>query len=344
MERYAGIGVVVVLLGVLLVAAFSSLGSNSNVTFSKIGSAVGDGGFYSPAQEPPPVKKQPPGTAPLPKEVTDQNLLVSAEPQAAGMGLPIVPESRKIVFTATLDVVVPELAPVVTKVEDQVTAVQGFISKSEVKADPSARRVATFTIRVPVDSFRKLLKELKGIGVAERDQIDSEDKTDEIVDVQARIKNLKQEEEALNKLLKEAANRIDEILRLREHIKTNRGEIERAEGRLNTLSRLAALSTIYLTLKDPVKEPGKEAKLPPEPEVPPTFGDRVDKTFGESWDLFKAFMQRIALVAVAATPWLPLLVPLGIVGFFSVRSSIRASRKALLKASSPSSVPAPPAL
>ena len=238
------------------------------------------------------------------------------DPLPAAAGVAVIPEDRKIAFTAVLEVVVPELQPAVLKVDQAVTTHKGYIAKSEVKADATTRRLATFTIRVPVGDFRKLMSELKALGVADKDQVDSEDKTEEVVDVEARIKNLKAEEEVLNKLLKEAATRIEEVLRLREHIKTNRGEIERSQARLDALTRLTAQSTITLTLKEEAKGVIVLPPSPqPEPPPPPTFEERTDQTFGESWGLFKRFSQWIALIVVGATPWLLLVVPIGLIVF-----------------------------
>ena len=246
------------------------------------------------------------------------------DPLPAAAGVAVIPEDRKIAFTAVLEVVVPELQPAVLKVDQAVTTHKGYIAKSEVKADATTRRLATFTIRVPVGDFRKLMSELKALGVADKDQVDSEDKTEEVVDVEARIKNLKTEEEVLNKLLKEAANRIEEVLRLREHIKANRGEIERSQARLDALTRLTAQSTITLTLKEEAK--GVIAPPPspqPEPPPPPTFEERTDQTFGESWGLFTRFSQWVALIVVGATPWLLLVVPIGLIGYVVGRRTWR---------------------
>ena len=49
----------------------------------------------------------------------------------------------------------------VIAVEESLATHKGYVAKSEVKADASARRLATFSIRVPVESFRKFMKELK---------------------------------------------------------------------------------------------------------------------------------------------------------------------------------------
>jgi hypothetical protein len=297
-----------------------SLGSNSNSTFSYVGSSVKPGerserSAYTSADAPSPLA--------IPAAENKPDAAQPADPNR----LPVVPDDRKIEFKATLDVVVPDLAAAVAKVDDVLAAAKGYVAKSEVRGDAGAGKAATFTIRVPVENFRRLVKDLKGLGTVARDQVDSEDRTEEIVDVQARVKNLKQEEEVLNKLLKDAAGRLEEVLRLRSHIQAIRGDIERAEGRLSTLSRLTALSTVFLTLKEPTRDPATPQPSPPPsdpPPPPPTYEERVGLTFRESWDLFKQFVQRVSLVGVAATPWLALAVPLGLAGFVVVRRRVRA--------------------
>lgn len=314
-STFAGLvlGVVGVLLAALLLAALSSTGqrsSNSPGAPVHRDSSHREAAFVREAAPAPPPAAVGANQAP-------------AAPPAGG--IPVVPEDRKIAFTATLDVVVPDLDAAVTKLEDALAAAKGYAAKSEVKADPTSRRAATFTVRVPVEGFRKLLKELRALGVPERDQFDSEDKTEELVDVRARVKNLKAEEETLNKLLEKSANR-DELFRARQEIRTIRGEIEQTEARLATLSKLTALSTIHLSLKEPVRHPSPEVPSSDPPASTPEFGQRAEVTFAESWALFKGFAQRVALVFVGATPWLPVIIPVGLIGFVAWRKTGRAGR------------------
>ncbi|MDB5309703.1 MAG: hypothetical protein JWO38_3905 [Gemmataceae bacterium] len=161
--------------------------------------------------------------------------------------------------------------------------------------------------------------------------------TEEYIDVQARVKTLKAEEEVLNKLLKESGSR-DEVLKTREQIRAVRGDIERAQSRLDYLSKLTALSTVTLTLKEI-----KDYK----PPTTPSFGSRVSRTFEESWESLVVFAEGLVLLAIALTPWLPVLIPAGFVGFWVVRKMRRVTNtpdvvKPAQVGRPPRPVPSPP--
>lgn len=227
---------------------------------------------------------------------------------------PSTPVKRKIIYTAAVDVVVGDLDAARGEVDKLLAKYEGYVAKSDVRNDTGSRRTATYTLRVPVDSFRPLMDALLALGTAERNAVDSQDVTEEYFDLDARIKTLRAEEEVLNKLLRESGSR-DDVLKTREQITRIAEQIKQAEVRLNTLSKLAALSTVNLTLKEI-----KDYK----PPTAPTFGERVSRRFGGSWEAFVGFVQDVALFAVGLTPWLPVLVPLGIGGFFAGRKLVRA--------------------
>src|SRR5207248_10681624 len=106
-----------------------------------------------------------------------------------------------------------------------------------------------------------------------------------------------------------AAN-LDDVLKLRPHVAAIETEIDRVEGRMKYLETRAAFSTVTLTLKE-IKD-----YVPPSA---PTFGTRVGRTFGDSWEALVRFGEGVALFAVALVPWLPILVPLGAAGYFLIR-------------------------
>lgn len=272
----------------------------------------------------------PPGSAPSGEATGVHREAVPQPPQAdkkdggnASEGNAQV--DRKIIYTATLDVVVKDLDAARAEVERRLADCKGYVAKSEARNDAGSRRTATYTLRVPVDRFRALVDALLELGTPERNAVDSQDVTEEYIDVQARIKNLKAEEEVLNKLLKESGSR-DEVLKTREQIRTIRGDIERAQARLDYLSKLTALSTINLTLREI-----KDYK----PPAAPTFRTRVSHTFENSWESFVEFLQSLALVAVALTPWLPLLVPGGLIGLWLLRKLWRAANTPVVLPSRP---------
>ncbi len=81
------------------------------------------------------------------------------------------------------------------------------------------------------------------------------------------------------------------------------GEINRKEGQLKLWEDLTDLTTITVNLREKQKY---IAVKPPDPAEVPTFGMRASKTWGDSWDAFIAFLELVAIVAIAVTPWLPI--------------------------------------
>ncbi len=226
---------------------------------------------------------------------------------------------RKIIYAARLDLVVPDLDKATKAVDDTLAAHAGRLVRSETRSDTGARRTGTFTLEVPVDKFRGLVAALKVLGVPERDGIDSQDVTEEYVDVESRVRNLRVEEETLNRLLKEKAGNVTETLAIRTQIVPVREGIERAEGRMKYLSTRAAYSTVTLTLREVADY---------KPTTAPTFGDRVSRTFSGSWAALKAFGEGVVLFAVAASIWLPLLIPVGVAAVWGLRRAVRSANAA----------------
>ncbi|GIW83849.1 MAG: hypothetical protein KatS3mg106_362 [Gemmataceae bacterium] len=224
---------------------------------------------------------------------------------------------RKIIYTAHIDVVVKDLEAAMAEVKQLIHGHKGYIAKSEVRGQVGQRRTAEYVLRVPVNNFNALQEGLLQLGFAERNALESQDVTEEYVDIEARLQVLKREEETLNKLLLESRSRSD-LLQTRDHILQVRSQIERAQARLNLLSRLTAFSTIYLKLRE------EQNYQPPASKAAPTLGERIRVTFRNSWDNFLDFLTKCTLLAVALTPWLPVIIPAGLVLIWLRHRRIRA--------------------
>ena len=242
------------------------------------------------------------------------------------------PAERKLIYRAFLDVVVKDLDESLARVEKALAAHKGYVAKSDQRSDTSTRRYATFTIRVPAEALRPLLGELKTLGTAERDAIESDDVTEEFRDVQVQIKNLKAEEETLNRLMKEKAGSVEDVLKVRQQIQPIRERIDRAEGRFEYLAKMTALSTVTLTLREI-----KDYK-----PVPTSFGSRAGRSFSDSVGKLVEFLETAALAVVSAVPWLPIIVPVAVVGALWVRRRLRKARVATLPAAEVVADDAPP--
>ena len=231
-----------------------------------------------------------------------------AEPLSMGKAL----ESQMIIYTATLNVVVKDLDAAAHEVEKLVAGHKAFVSKSEVKGDTGTRRVAVYTLRVPVSGFISLKEGLLTLGNVEGNAVDTQDVTEEFVDVEARIKNFQEQERKLNELMQEKRKeeKLDDVIKVSDRIYSVRGDIERLQGRRNYLLNRVQLSTIHLTLREI-----KDYK----PPTAPTFGSRIQDNFATSWEALVNFVQDLFLVGVSLTPWMPLLLPTMVLGVWGVR-------------------------
>ena len=166
---------------------------------------------------------------------------------------------------------------------------------------------------------------LLALGTPERNVVDTQDVTEEFVDVEARIKNLQEQEAKLNELLKEKRKeeKLEDVIKVSDRVFLVRGDIERAQGRRNYLKNRVQLSTLTVTLREV-----KDYK----PPTAPTFGSRARDTFGNSWEGLVDFGQGAVLVLVALVPWAPLWLPALLALVWVVRRLRRASREEAARA------------
>lgn len=112
------------------------------------------------------------------------------------------------------------------------------------------RLKADVTVRVPHTEYTATLDAICKLGKVLSRSEKGEDVTEEFVDLQSRVRNLKREEEAFLKVL-ERAVRIADILAVERELSRVRGEIETAEGRIKFLQNRIELSTITVGLYEP---------------------------------------------------------------------------------------------
>jgi len=227
---------------------------------------------------------------------------------------------RKVVYTSDMHLEVKEFETAVDDLRTLVNDHQGFIATHNIDGGAGSRRSGHWKIRVPSVSFDSFHAGLKELGYPIKDMLDSKEVTEEYVDVEKRIENMKRMEERLSELLKTNTKSLRDIFDVEKELARVSGEIERMQGRLELLKDMTALATINLDIsEEDVYEPPVVVA-----EVPPTFQEKVSATFGASAGTFVEMLQAVALLVVAIAPWLPVLVPF----LFFLRVVIKKSRRA----------------
>ncbi|KXG74466.1 hypothetical protein AN618_22960 [Fervidicola ferrireducens] len=157
---------------------------------------------------------------------------------------------RKIVKNGTLHLQVNDLKKTETQVYDLIQEYGGYIQSSSTRNE-NREIWSEIVVRVPQDRFEEFFGRLKQLGRVNYDNISTQDVTEEYIDLSARIKVLKAQEERLISLLGKA-EKIEDLLRIENELSRLRSEIERLQGRINYLDRATGYSTINIRINQPV--------------------------------------------------------------------------------------------
>ena len=117
----------------------------------------------------------------------------------------------------------------------------------------------TLRLRVPKDNLEITLAALKDLGTVEQQSITAEEVSNQLVDLNARLRNLRQSEEALLEIM-ERSGSIPEVLEVSRELSAVRASIEQIDAQLKALQNRVAYSTIQLQLAP--------ANVPQPPQAP----------------------------------------------------------------------------
>jgi Domain of unknown function (DUF4349) len=194
----------------------------------------------------------PPPSASMVTAPAEQSMMVGAVKVAGGAtAAEPKPLERMIVRTASMRLQVADVRRAAQQAIDATNAVNGFIGSSRAWRDGDQDR-ASLTLRVPSKSLDATLATLRNAAVRVDDEsVSGEDVTRQAVDLTAQLTNLRATETELRALLTTVrinAKRASEVLEVHAELTRIRGEIEQQTAQLQSLTQLAALSTISLEL------------------------------------------------------------------------------------------------
>jgi len=165
---------------------------------------------------------------------------------------------------------------------------------SRISGEENDRR-GWISIRVPDGKFEQALAELRDLSVrVESESTDSQDVTEEYVDLQSRLKNAQATENQYLALLQKAEN-VEDILRIYERLSQVRSEIEQLKGRIQYLENTSSMSLI-------------SARLEPETTAKPLVraGWNIVETFKSALRGIVIAGQVIGTIAI----WLLIFIPI----------------------------------
>lgn len=164
---------------------------------------------------------------------------------------PRLPATLKLIWTAALQIEVPDFRAAVDGVGRAVAALGGYVSDRQSSEDGAGRERGQITIRVPSEKFDGALSALKRLGRVRSEAVETQDVTKAYSDLETRLKVKRETAARLREILTRQAGKVSEVLEVEREIARVVEEIERAEGERRYFDNQVSLSTITLSLHEP---------------------------------------------------------------------------------------------
>ncbi|MBN8697423.1 MAG: DUF4349 domain-containing protein [Bacteroidetes bacterium] len=241
---------------------------------------------YAADAAPPPVMDQVSFTPP---DVLEKEVLANAkmdQTEATGEGQSGVTTKiqvkipSKIRKTADINITVDDYKKARTEIEKIIKSANSYIgNENEQRNTYSISN--DMVIRVVNKDFESMVDKLLGVAKdVNSKSVSAEDVTAQFVDLQSRLRSKKEIEKRYLDILQKA-NKVSDILEIEQKIGEIREEIEAKEGELKYLADQVDYSTINLTFHEDFEYT---------PSDKPGFWGRVGTAFGTGWNGFLSFL------------------------------------------------------
>lgn len=174
----------------------------------------------------------------------------------ANVGAPLPPASdpagAMLVRHGEATVEVRHIDDAVARIRQAAQQFGGFVANTTIRNGKDEQPSATLEIRVPTAQFDAALGALRTLGKVETVTANAEDVGEEYVDLGARAANARRVEARLVEMLASRTGKLSDVLTVEQELARVRQEIERHDARLRYLERRASLSSLNVTLHQPL--------------------------------------------------------------------------------------------
>ena len=233
----------------------------------------------------------------------------------------------KIIYSGSASVETIRFEETIEKVYTLIGEYGGFVESSYVTGkdysttyyNRPSYRSASFTIRVPRDSFQSFTGALETLGNLTRSSVQAQNITSSYYDTQSRLNTYRTEEERLLDMLSKAET-VEDMLNIEDRLASVRYSIESLTTTLTNWDSKINYSTLELNISE-VKE------LTQETPITRTFGQDIAERFRSSCQWLLQALKNGILLCVSAFPVLIVPVIVVIVVLLIIRAKRHNKRK-----------------
>jgi len=209
---------------------------------------------------------------------------------------PTAISADRIVYTADIQLVAKDFALTIEGIDAVIAHYDGFIEFSSREATTNNDRFARYTIRIPSNVFQTVVREIEALGDVQFSTSNAENITAQYADVQARLANLRTQEERILSFMQEAS-KVEDLITLERRLSEINFEIERLTTSRNEMDSRLAFSTIHVFVSET-----------PEALVHATASIAdAGNVFTNSIIILRNVVVGFVLVMIALIPWIVVL-------------------------------------
>jgi hypothetical protein len=183
----------------------------------------------------------------------------------------------------------------------------GYVGSESTDRDADGDARSTLTLLVPQERYEEVLSDLSDLGELVEREVDTEDVTDQVVDVESRIATQEESVRRVRALMDEAES-ISDIVALETELSTRQADLEALRAQQESLRGQTAMATITLELREPHASPRRDEEQGDE-SAAPSIGDALSG----GWHAFVTSLAWAGAVVVAVLPFAVTLLLLALV-------------------------------
>ncbi|MEU9123921.1 DUF4349 domain-containing protein [Streptomyces sp. NPDC048506] len=205
----------------------------------------------------------------------------------------------QIIRTATLTVQTKDVTTALAKARAAVDGAGGYAADETTDRDPEGHDRSRIVLRVPPAEYDAVLGKLTGLGKLLSREVSAKDVTDQVVDVDSRIKTQRASVSRVRELMDKATT-ISDIVALESELNSREADLESLEAQLKSLKGRTGMATVTLLLRQPDAAAETDSG-----EHEPSFSEALSG----GWH---AFLTAVRWVLVAIGAVLPFAVTAGV--------------------------------
>ncbi|MFI6491012.1 DUF4349 domain-containing protein [Streptomyces sp. NPDC050564] len=197
-----------------------------------------------------------------------------------------------IIRTASLTVQVKDVPKALDGARTTAENAGGYVGNETTSRDEKGHERTRLVLRVPTERYDEVLAELEGAGKVVERTAKAQDVTDQVVDVESRIKSQRASVARVRELM-DQATKLSDVVTLEGELSSRESDLEALLAQQASLKDRTSLATITLSLSEtPVKKAEKK-------DEDPGF---VDALSG-GWHVLVTMLRWIALAIGALLPF-----------------------------------------